>query len=103
MTSNYALKGQVIHLLFVADHIDLQWNNILDIRSPFKLLYSLKIIVMLIEDPTDLVWKTKFMEHGGLQFLLNAYLNRQQKELHANYGCLALIFKMLVFFLTGYV
>ncbi|KAG0029169.1 hypothetical protein BGZ81_004061 [Podila clonocystis] len=59
---------------------DVDWNVLLDARSPFLLLYSLQILNFLIkedqlQDSVDQKWTKKFVELGGQQYLITLLMS----------------------------
>eukprot|EP01122_Echinamoeba_exundans_P011309 TRINITY_DN4451_c0_g2_i1.p1 TRINITY_DN4451_c0_g2~~TRINITY_DN4451_c0_g2_i1.p1 ORF type:complete len:2854 (+),score=629.03 TRINITY_DN4451_c0_g2_i1:307-8868(+) len=83
-------KGQLAQLRTldsVADDSEAAWRTLFDLDSTFKLFYSLQIVDSLLHSakPTTTAsdasdwsvdsWRQKFVERGGVRFLLHALLN----------------------------
>jgi ubiquitin C-terminal hydrolase len=83
-------KGQLAQLRSldsVADGSEPGWRGLFDLDSTFKLFYSLQIVDSLLHSakPANVTteapdwsvdsWRAKFVERGGVRFLLHALLN----------------------------
>ena len=56
------------------------WNNLLDSDSPHKLLYSLKIVKKLKENPE---WISSFIAKGGIRHIYSTIQNYQMENINS--------------------
>jgi len=52
------------------------WTDIIDKRSTFRLLYTLRIVRSFVENKDNNDWRDKFIVKGGFSFLTSLIINR---------------------------
>lgn len=96
--------------------IPVKWEELFVNRSPFRLLYSLQILNWLLRDGDETQsgpeWSMRFVENGGLDYLLsllmvrgsandsNNIVNCQQNSVTKR-ACLGLLLKVISYFAVG--
>jgi len=66
------------------------WNELIDVHSTYRLLYSLQIMESFLEekdpnkdtldDPLKKAWQKQFIELGGFDYLLSIFMNTDSKK-----------------------
>ena len=92
-----------------------QWGNLFDSRSPFRLLYALQIVDWLLRGGDETVdadeWCARFLDNGGLDYLLSVLILRDPSESESDghegsmsvkkRACLGLLLKVIDFFASS--
>ena len=92
-----------------------KWEELFVNRSPFRLLYSLQILNWLLRDGDETQsgpeWSNRFVENGGLDYLLSLLIVRDnsasdnivncQQNSVTKRACLGLLLKVISYFAVG--
>src|ERR1051325_3763729 len=93
----------------------IKWEELFVNRSPFRLLYSLQILNWLLRDGDETQsgpeWSMRFVENGGLDYLLSLLIIRDnsasgnivdcQQNSVTKRACLGLLLKVISYFAVG--
>lgn len=83
----------------------MKWEELFDSHSLYRLLYSLRIVTLLLRDNERAEWRAQFVSRGGLAHLYSVLLDFQLqqyiKEMQVGLAGLASLLFILRNFLLG--
>lgn len=73
----------------------LDWNEVLELSSYYRLLYTLQIIQYFMQDSGEQLWKIQFIRTGGFSSLLKIFMTSDKTEGVYQKKCLEIVLKLV--------